>query len=308
MLNNIKKKIKFYTEYHLKALFEPIIEEKLDQMIEIRSQLKEFENAPETEKASCWEKKFDAQQLVNRFSQVGIEVEEVEIDIKDFKKWMEDFPSLVKFYSNMDDARIEKILEHYITLKYLNVKPTDIIIDVAAANSPFARILKQKGMKAYRQDLIYQHGMNGYDIGGNADDMPVANGFADVLTLHCAFECFQGDSDIRFAREAARILRKGGRIGIVPLYIDTIHFVKTSPWCDKRKIKVEPEVKWLWRDDKYHEPFSRHYSPEAFVTRITSQMLNMEKKILYFANLSELSNSFSGQRIYCYFMFKGKMP
>lgn len=138
--------------------------------------------------------------------------------------------------------------------------------------------------------------------------MPIYNGFADVLTLHCAFECFQGDSDIRFVRETERILRNGGRLGIVPLYIDTIYFVKTSPWCDKRNIQVEPEAKWLWRDDKYHAPFSRHYSPEVFVTRIASQMLNMEKKILYFTNLTELSEFYNGQRIYCYFMFKGKMP
>ena len=308
MLDGIKKRIKYFVEYHLKALIEPIIEEKIDRIFEIRSQLKEFENALETEKASYWEKKFDAQEFVGRFLQAGIEVEEIKIDIRDFEKWMEDYPSLVEFYSNMDDVRIEKSLEHYLTLKYLDVKPTDVVIDVAAASSPFALTLRQKGMKAYRQDLIYPAGINGYDIGGDAGNMPVCDGFADVLTLHCAFECLQGASDIRFAREAERILRNGGRLGIVPLYIDTIYFAKTSPWCDKRKIQVEPEAKWLWRDDKYHAPFSRHYSPEVFVTRVASQMPRMEKKILFFPNLAELSKSYNGQRIYCYFMFKGKMP
>ncbi len=200
MFDGIKKKIKYFAECHLKALIKPIIEEKIGRIFEIRSRLKEFENAPEIEKASYWEKKFEAQEFVERFLQAGIEVEEIKIDIRDFVKWMEDYSALVEFYSNMEDARIEKVLEHYLTLKYLDVKPTDVVIDVAAANSPFAKTLRQKGMKAYRQDLVYHGGINGHDIGGDAGNMPVADGFADVLTLHCAFECFQRDADIRFAR------------------------------------------------------------------------------------------------------------
>lgn len=274
----------------------------------LKEQLKEFENAPETERASFWEKKFNAQELVGRFLKLGIPVDEIEIDVKDFERWMKEYPSVVECYSGMGEARIEKILEHYLTLRYLDVRPTDVLIDVGAQASVFAQTLRMKGMIAYRQDLRYSPGINGYNIGGDAGNMPVPDGFANVLTLHCAYECFQGDADVKFAREAGRILQKNGRLGIIPLYIDTIHFVKTSPWCNKRDIKgkVESGAKWLWRDDKHHEPFSRHYSPEVFAERIIPQMPEMEKKLLFFTNLKELSEYYEGQRIYCYFMFRGQ--
>ena len=102
------------------------------------------------------------------------------------------------------------------------------------------------------------------------------------------------------------MMKPGGRVGIIPLYLDTIHFVKTSPHCNKTAIPVEKEAKWLWRDDKYKEPFSRHYSPESFFDRIASRMNGMDLKVLRFMNLDELSKSYPGQRLYCHFMFKGE--
>ena len=98
----------------------------------------------------------------------------------------------------------------------------------------------------------------------------------------------------------------GGGGGEVHRKRNQPYFVKTSPWCDKRFIQVEPEAKWIWRDDQWREPFSRHYSPESFVERIASRMPKFEKRILFFTNIQELSTHYTGQRIYCYFMFKGE--
>lgn len=290
------------------TLIEPVIEEKIDRQLEVRFQLRDYKNAPAEEKASWWMNKFDAEEFAKRFNQAGIHVEKREVDIEEFEKWMSEFSSLVEYYGQSNDFHIEKLLEHYLSMKCLDVKPTDVLLDVAAQQSPMSAILRQKGMKAYRQDLVYPDGINGYDIGGDAGTMLVPDGFADVMTLHYAYECFQGDADVRFARNTGRILRSGGRFGIIPLYIDTIHFVMTSPWCDKRNIQVEPEAKWLWRDDQWRAPFSRHYSPESFVERIVSKLPEMDKKILYFTNLKELSEYYNGQKIYCHFMFKGEKP
>jgi hypothetical protein len=277
--------------------------EKRREAAVIQAQLQEFENSSESERASYWESKFDSDELQQRFHDAGITTEAREIDIQDFETWMEENPALVNFYQGMGDVRIEKILEHYLSLRCLGIRETDVIIDIAAAGSPFAPVLRQKGMQAYRLDLTYPPGLRGYEIGSDAGNMPVPEGFAEVLTLHCAFECFQGGSDISFALEAGRVLKKGGRLGIIPLYIDTVHFVKTSPWCDKGVIIVEPEAKWVWRDDKYRAPFSRHYSPEMFVARFASRLVNMRKKIIVFTNSNTLPEHFNGQRFYCHFMF-----
>jgi SAM-dependent methyltransferase len=274
----------------------------------IRAQLKEVENSLESERASYWEGKFDPEELQQRFHEAGIATEAREVDVRDFEMWMAENPSLVDFYQVSGEARIEKILEHYLSVRCLGLRETDVIIDIAAAGSPFAQALRQNGMNAYRLDLSYPPGLRGYEIGSDAGNMPLPDGFADVLTLHCAFECFQGESDVSFAVEAARVLKKGGRLGIVPLYVDTVHFVKTSPWCDRREIKVEPEAMWLWRDDKYRAPFSRHYSPESFSERIALRMKGMDMKVLRFMNLHELSKIYPGQRVYSHFMFKAVKP
>ncbi|MDR4508956.1 MAG: class I SAM-dependent methyltransferase [Candidatus Brocadiaceae bacterium] len=302
----VVKKIRRLVVCWFRTLIEPIVVEIVDHAVEIRFQVERFETAPETDRASYWERKFNAFDLVRRFQKSGMVVEELQINGEDFEKWMKEFPSLVECYRNLGDSMIEKILEHYLSFTFLGISRSDIIIDVAAAGSRFVSELRSKCIKAYQQDLVYATDMKGYLIGGNAANMPLPDGFASVLTLHCAFECLQGDSDMGFAREADRILKKGGRLGIVPLYIDAIHFVKTSPWCDKRHIRVEKEAKWLWRDDAYHAPFSRHYSPETFVDRIVSRMPGIDTRILFFKNISEIARSFEGQRIYCHFMFKGE--
>ena len=309
IINSIKERIYLSIKKKLKAMVEPIISQtiakEVDRELEIRRQQKEYSTAPEKCKASHWERQFDAEKLAKRFEKAGVEVLEKNIDVDDFKKWSSEYTSLFDFYAEAGDVHIEKVLEHYLTMRYLDVKQTDVLVDVAAAGSPFAKTLRQKGWKTYRQDLTYPAGINGYAIGGDAGNMPVPVNFADVLTLHCAFECFQGDADVRFARETNRILKTGGRVGIVPLYVDTVHFVKTSPYCDKRNIHVEADAEWLWRDDQYREPFSRHYSPEVFVEKVASQMPMLDKSILYFVNLDSLSGHFEGQRIYCHFMFRG---
>jgi len=306
MFSALKRKLKSRLQARLQGFVESIIEEKFDELFEIHLQLRKYASAFEKEKASYWENKFVAQELSQRFENLGVPVEKIEISIQDFEEWMKMNLTLVDFYSKSGDVGIEKPLEHYLSWKYLNITASDVIIDVAAAGSPFARVLRQKGIQAYRQDLSYRAGINGYEIGGDAGNMLVSDEFADVLTLHCAFECFQGDADVRFAQNVSRFLGKGGRVGIAPLYIDTIHFVKTSPWCDKRSIQVESDARWLWRDDQYRAPFSRHYSPESFMERIVAAMPDIKVTILFFTNLWQLSEQYDNQRIYCHFMFKGE--
>jgi hypothetical protein len=61
--------------------------------------------------------------------------------------------------------------------------------------------------------------------------LPLPDGFATKLALHCSFEHFEGDSDIGFIREVPRILRPGGSACIVPLYL-----------CEEYAIQTDPEV------------------------------------------------------------------
>jgi SAM-dependent methyltransferase len=274
--------------------------------LQIQSQMKEFKKAPDDMLSSKVESKTDIKDLVYRFHNLNISVREIKIDVKDVENWLKEYAEIRTFYKGMGDVAIEKSLEHYLTMKHLGISRNDIYIDIAAAASPFADIAhKHLGNKTFTQDLIYKQGIHGNKIGGDAGNMPIPDNFADVLTLHCAYECFQGDADMRFIKEAGRVLKKGGRLGIVPLYVDSVYFVKTGPKYDKRKVNVEKETRWIWRDDKYDkEPFSRHYSPESFKTRVINHIGNLKYEILWFTNLKDLENRFEGQRFYCHFFFK----
>jgi len=251
--------------------------------------------------------------LKDRLLSAGVPVEPDDIVIADFERWMNDFPEIRKHYENMGDVFIEKCLEHYLTFKHLNISAGDTYIDVASAGSPWAEVLNSRAegrvYRAYRLDLSYPEGIQGIDIGADAGDTKLTDGFASVLSLQCAYECFMGDVDISFAIEADRTLNKNGRYGIAPLYLEDVHFVSTSPYCNQAEVIIEPEAKKVWRDDEYKVPFSRHYSPESFVARIYSRIPDgMEGKILYFKNLDEIMRHYPGQKIYCFFMFLCEKP
>jgi SAM-dependent methyltransferase len=266
----------------------------------------EFKNAPDDMRASRVESLTSLPDLIRRFQRLGISVAERSIDIDDFEQWMGRYTDVCRFYSGYGDAQIEKILEHYLTMSELHISERDVCVDIAASTSPFAdAVAAHLKNTCYRQDLIYPEGIHGNRIGGDAAHMPVEDNFADVLTLHCAYECFQNDADIRFITEAERVLRRGGRLGIVPLYVESVYFVKTGPLHDRRRIKVEEGARCIWRDDGYvREAFSRHYSPESFKKRVVETITKMNCEVLHFTNLDEVGLRYPGQRVYCRFMFR----
>ncbi len=241
--------------------------------------------------------------IKERLISLGMTVEEKEIEIDDFNQWLNQFSEIKNHYRNHGDVFIEKCLEHYVTYRYLNIARSDIFIDIAASGSPWAEVLNCRGIRSYRLDMAYPQGLNGINIGTNACDSRLPDGFCSTLALHCAFECFMGDDDIRFLKEAERILKINGRCAIAPLYLEDTHFVSTSLLCDQQNIPIEKEALRVWRDDEYNVPFDRFYSPESFEQRIHSNIPeNLDARIIYFNNIENLNKYYKGQRIYCFFM------
>lgn len=277
-------------------------------------QLHSFHNIPKELRQSYYDHTKDPlsnidyyKALKDRLVSLNVIVEEREIDINDFEQWLNEFSEIKNHYQNHGDVFIEKCLEHYLTYRYLNISQDDVFIDIAASGSPWAEVLNFRGIKSYRLDMTYPGGFNGINIGADASNSGLPEGFCSALALHCAFECFMGDADIRFAKEASRILKINGRYAIAPLYLEDTYFVSTSPLCDQKNITIEKEALKVWRDDEYKVPFDRFYSPEAFKQRIYSHIPeNMDTKVLYFNNLENLNKYYKGQRIYCFFMFYGK--
>ena len=308
MIGKVKRKITSKISNILRCA----VRRELEDALPIIPQLIEFQNSAKEDRQSFYDHTKDPigsigfyEGLKDRLLSAGVSVESVDIDIPDFERWLNDFPEIRRHYENMGDVFIEKCLEHYLTYRLLNISAGDVYIDVASSGSLWAEILnKTGGVKAYRLDLSFPKGTNGIDIGADAGDTKLPDGFASVLSLQCAYECFMGDADIRFIEEASRILDKKGRYGIAPLYLADIHFVSTSPYCNQAEVIIEPEARKVWRDDEYKVPFSRHYSPESFAARIYSRIPDdMEAKVFYFRNLDEVMRHYPGQKVYCFFMF-----
>lgn len=271
----------------------------------IQAQLRQYQASPPEDRQSHLEQNRDIADLHRRLVRIGIPVRDYAVDVRDFEQWRKRFPELDRLYASQGDVRIEKLLEHYLTFALLDIRGGDILIDVASCSSPWAQLLRREGVESYRLDLSYPKGIHGIDIGADASAMPLPDSSVTVMALHCAFECFQNESDKGFILEAERVLNDRGRLAIVPLYLDPFDCVITSPYCDQSRIPVETGFRKIWRDDIYKAPFSRHYSPEGFARRIVSLMRRIRGEIRFVSNLEQLRQAYPGQRIYCHFVFVG---
>lgn len=271
----------------------------------IQQQLFLYKESKDVERQSYHRRIRNPKLIRDCFINSDVSVVDYEVELDDFIAWRKRHMQINKHYRKIGDVGIEKLLEHYLTDTILEVKKEDVFIDVAASGSPWARILRERGCEAYRLDVCYERGINGYDIGTDAGDIELDDEFADVMALHCAYECFSSTADQRFIKEAERVLKRGGRVGIVPLYVDHDYCIITSPYCDQRTVEIDNGARRVWREDEYRVPFSRHYSPEVFVSRVMSCMDRLKGKIYYIKNLENLASHYPGQRIYCDFLFVG---
>jgi hypothetical protein len=299
----------------LKKTIQKMVQSEVNRAVEaalpLLPQLSAFQNSPADQRQSFYDHTKDPLgnfqlfvTLKNRLQDLGVPVEEVEIDIADFERWLKDFVELKDFYSKFQPPLIEKCMEHYLVYRHLNIAPGQSYVDVAASGSPWATLLRKRGIEAYRLDMDYPPGIHGIDIGADAGNTALPAGFASVLSAQCAYNCFMGDADIRFLKEASRLLRPNGRYGIVPLCLDETFFVTRSPFMIVNNFATDPGARCVWRDDEHRVHFSRHYSPEAFKERVYANLPNdMKGKVLFFKNLPDVMRYFPGQRIYGCFMF-----
>lgn len=309
LLNTVKARV----GGKIRAIVRSEVDKAMAEFLPLLPQMVEFQNSPPESRQSFYDGSKDPVKnhgayvrLRDHLDRLGVRVEDISVDVSDFRKWLKAYPEIDSAYCGCGDYHMEKCLEHYLSFTYLGLSSEDTFIDVAAADSPYSGLLRRRiGLTAYRMDMSYPKGVHGSDIGADAGDTGLPDGFATAMALHCAYECFMGDADIRFVHEAARLLRPGGSCVIVPLYLHDTYFISTSPYCNQECVVIDSGARKVWRDDSYKVPFSRHYSPQSFVERVYSRLPGeMTGTVHFIGNLPEIGRSFEGQRIYCSFLFK----
>lgn len=221
----------------------------------------------------------------------GVRVVPFAVDREGFDRYVREsgYPARGYWQGGRQRAAVEKYLEHFVSLDLLEIAPGDVVIDVASCTSPFPEIVADRyGCRVYRQDIVYPPGVEGDRIGGDACAMPVAEGFADKMVLHCSFEHFEGDRDGRFVREAARVLRPGGRLCILPLYFGREYAVMTDPdaWGE-REPELDPEA-LTWLAEGYGELHGRLYDVPRFLDRVVAHLGDLELTVHRVDNAAEI--------------------
>lgn len=209
--------------------------------------------------------------ILERLAALGIRVQTFHLIREDFARHLHSF-RYPRFYAggSVDTGgfRENKLLEYFLSLALLPVSSADVVIDIGSERSLFPEMLRvTTGARVLRQDLRYADGVRGERIGGNADSLPLSGDFADKLFLHNSFEHFERDADSGFVSEAWRILKPGGGVCIIPLFLSARHQIVTDPLVDASNIVWDPEAEIVTRIG-YHNRFGRYYSVEMFVRRV----------------------------------------
>jgi len=153
------------------------------------------------------------------------------------------YPPYIKEFGS-GTTLLFKALEHFLSFVLLAPRPGEIAIDVAASNSPCADIVLREfgAARAYRQDFNYPAGVHDTKIGSRASAIPLPDASVDLIMLHNSWEHFEGDEDIAFLFEARRLLKPGGRLVIIPVYMSTRMEIWTSPSVWETKYRAAPQT------------------------------------------------------------------
>lgn len=185
---------------------------------------------------------------------------------------------------------MEKYLEHYVSTKLLALQKgrSDLYIDIAADDSPMTEIVADLyGIRSFRQDVTYPPGVRGTSIGGDACKLPLPDGFATRLTLHCSFEHFEGDRDARFLREAARILQPGGRLCILPVYLADTYHILTNPLLDLSGVVFDAEAAVYCGQDVFVQ-HARYYDVTHLMSRVAANRTSLGMTLYEITNARDI--------------------
>ena len=238
--------------------------------------------------------------------EVAIPVRTLDISPKEFNTFKEEF-LFPEVYSRSGGLREEKLLEHFIAYKLCGLQDAGyrndcVYIDVAGGGAPWAEMLRQKGVNAFAIDLNIHPGYRKVDYYRQMDakNTSFADSSVSVMSLQCAYEMFLRNDDILFIDESNRILKPGGKVIIVPLYMNTMHGGFSSPDYYGKGYADREANEWI-RPEMWGIPFAREYDAPALKERIVERVKRQGMEcVVHVLRNKELF----GKGIYCHFVLE----
>jgi len=144
-------------------------------------------------------------------------------------------------------------------------------VDIGSCQSVIASLGRRLyDVRYFEQDLEYPSGVLDDRIGSNADTIPLPDESVDFMTCTCTFEHFENNADTGFVNECARLLKMGGKVVILPLYLCE-SFCNVTGETDaetRAKIGFDTAADHYCLIPEWQNRFGRHYSPEVFMSRV----------------------------------------
>lgn len=238
---------------------------------------------------------YDLDRVQRQFTDAGYKPEDYFIDIEAFNKYCLRHEGVYRDYkAACGEAFAEKALEHLASLSFTSLSPNSKMIDIANAGSPFPEIVHSiYGCDVWSNDLTFARGIHRQDwhtqIGADACHLPINDNFFDLAVLHCALEMFESDADIGLIREAERILKPGGKLVVIPLYMNETYHVFRDPKTNRNPLpKIDDGAELIYREDFYGVGFARFYNVAAFLKRLVDTMTKLDLTIYRVRNLSDI--------------------
>jgi len=231
--------------------------------------------------------------LLTRLSSLSVDIESISISAEAFHDHVAqcDYPrNYAAGPTDKGGLRDKKLLEYFVSLQLLDIHEENVVIDVASEWSIFPNVLRKlTGATVFQQDLIYPPGIHDHRIGGNAAHMPLPDRFADKLVLHNAFEHFEGNADTEFILEAWRLLKPGGVLCILPLYLAEEYHILTDPLVNRRDVVWDEGAQIIERR-WWHNRFGRFYDTKSFDQRVlaVANDIGFQSTIYDITNIKEV--------------------
>jgi ubiquinone/menaquinone biosynthesis C-methylase UbiE len=226
---------------------------------------------------------------VNYIAGKNVKVEFLNINKVEVDKVTSINPRLTKNASN--GYPYSKTLEYLVSLKLHDFQNGFKLLDAAGgAEAQFAQLAKKytsANIQVFCQDsipLLENRYSNIQYITGSIDSVPLEDGFIDGITCHHSFEHFSQNLDQKFILESLRILKVGGKLVIVPLFITNIYSEITNQknyklWDNSAHLIYDKTASFSgWGP---YEGFARTYDVESFNKRILSIVPRCHKVSIY---------------------------